>query len=131
MLRLVNTIQLVARPHLAWDLARYPVALAYFLHCFEVYARGLKIQVYRACRRACNKNLVPDVDLSGLDMELAYAQLREVLYSLSYVNLAFCSLRAVYVAPLAQLLSLIVAVPEPAVEDCLQPLVPGILLLFC
>ena len=92
MLGLVNAVKLVAWAHLAWYLERYPVALAYGLNSLKVHAWILKVKVYRTGGGACNQNLVTGLYLSGLNEELAYAKVLEVLDGLANVHLALCGL---------------------------------------
>ena len=87
-----NLVQLVAGTHLAWNLERYAVALAYLFYRFQVHAWVLKFQVNGTGCWACDKDFLSGVDFAGLDIELAYTKLREVLDGLSNVYLSLCCL---------------------------------------
>ena len=77
-----------------------------------------------------DEHLVAHGEGVGLDGELRHAELGEVFHTLADVLLALGGARAVVLVPLAQQLSLVVAVPEAAVEDGGESLVPSILFIF-
>ena len=92
VLCLVNAVQLVAGTHLAWYLERYAVALIYLFNRNKVNVWGFKLQVNGTGCWASDKDFLSGVDFAGLDMELAYTKLREVLDGLSNVYLSLCCL---------------------------------------
>ena len=67
---------------------------------------------------------------SGFDGQLCHAKVREILHHLAHQDLFLGSLVAVFFGPFAQLLTLVIAIPESSVEDSGQSFVPNIFLLF-
>ena len=87
------------------------------------------LHVERARGGTDDEQLVAHAELAGLDEELTHAKARKILQALAHILFLLRGVRAVHVAPLAEPLSQIVAVPEPPVEHGGQPPVPRLHLL--
>lgn len=70
-----------------------------------------------SCGVACDEYLVAYAEVFVLDEEFSDSEPGEVLGALAYVHLLLGGLVAVDFAPLTQSGSLVIAVPEPTVED--------------
>ena len=70
------------------------------------------------------------MQFAGLDFELGHAQLGVVTDALGAVGLLFGGAGTGLARPFAQELALVVAVPETAVEDAGEALVPRLPFLF-
>ena len=66
------------------------------------------------------------MELAGLHEELADADAGEIFHALGDILLDARGRRAVFCRPLAQALPLVVSVPETAVEDASEALVPAV-----
>ena len=86
--------------------------------------------VHHASCGTRDEHLVAHLEGIGLDGEFRHTQFREVFHALADVDLPFGGVGTVVLVPFAHELSLVVAVPEPAVEDGGESLVPLVLLLF-
>lgn len=86
--------------------------------------------IHHARGRTRYKHLVAYREFARLARKLCHAEFREILDALAHVNLALRGVRAIVFVPFAKALSLVVAVPESAVEHRCQALVPFVLLLL-
>ena len=70
-----------------------------------------------SCGRTCDENLVSDVEVYIFDEKLSHFYLAEIFHAFAHIHFFLCGLAAVYLTPFSEFLSLVVAIPESAVED--------------
>ena len=99
------------------------------LHRLQVVAYLVYVYVHHARCRTGDEQLVAYRELHRLARELSHADVREILHAATHVHFLLRSVRSVVAVPLAQSLTLIVAVPKAAVEDRSERCVPRVLLL--
>ena len=81
-------------------------------------------------RSSRNQNLIAHMQIDIFYQELRHSNLGEILHALAHIDLHFRCLRTIHLAPLAQTLSLVVAIPEATVEHGGKLLVPTVLSCF-
>ena len=105
------------------------LSLVRCLHRLQVVAYLIYVDIHHARCRTGDEQLVANRELHRLASEFSHTDIREILHAATHVHLLLRSVRAVVAVPLAQGLTLIVAVPEATVEDCSECCVPLVLLL--
>ena len=100
------------------------------MYRFQLIAYLVGVKVHHARGGTRDEQTLTKLYLSGFDGQLCHAKVREILHHLAHQDLFLGSLVAIFFGPFAQLLTLVIAVPESSVEDSGQAFVPSIFLLF-
>src|SRR5574344_74995 len=100
------------------------------LHRFEVITYFVSIQIGDTRCRCGEKQFVADGDFGCFDGKFRHAQFREILYAFAHIYLFLGGAASVVLVPFSQFLPLVVTIPEPAVEDGGETLIPSVLFLF-
>lgn len=115
-LRRNNLEQFVAWSDLRRHAERHVLSLVCCADGFKVVAYLVNVYVHHARCRTGDEQLVANRELHRLARELSHADVREILHAATHVHLLLRSVRSVVAVPLAQSLTLIVAVPKPRLK---------------
>lgn len=91
----------------------------------------IQCEEYGTCGRPCYQQLVTHLHFGRLHQKLSHTDIGEVFNAFSHIYFTFGGFGTIIPAPFTQSLSQIITIPESAVKDCFQALIPLLFLFLC